>query len=127
MSPKARIVPHLRSLVKDRHEPPVPLVRVGAVPGGADVAPGPPAVACCIAPALDVGVAPCAEGVLQGAVLAEEGVTHGVVALGGVGGAVVVVCWGGVGTWVVRHVLVLVGPFFGDVAVVVFEVWWMRC
>lgn len=80
-------------------------------------------MACCIAPALDVGVAPCAEGVLQGAVLAEERVAHGVVALCCVGGTVVVVCWGGVGAWVVRHVFVLVGPFFGDVAVVVFEVW----
>ena len=74
-----------------------------------------------VSPLFDVGVAPGAERVLDGAVLALEGVAHGEVAFGGVGGAPVVVGGSAVAE-AFGGVLVLVGPLGGDVAVVVLEI-----
>ena len=55
-----------------------------------DVVAHPPRVAGRVAPGLDVGLAPVAEAVEDGAVLGEQRVAHEGVAVGGVGGAVVV-------------------------------------
>lgn len=120
VSPEARVAPVPRRLVDDGHQ--APAVVVLARPLGVDVSPHAPVVARLVAPALDVGVAPGAEGVLDDAVLLEEGVAHGVVAHGGQRVAVVV-AWGRL--WVVEEgwvVLVVVQPLLGDIAVVILEV-----
>lgn len=122
MAPEIRRIPVKTGLVENRHY--APAVVVFARPFGVNVTPHAPAVAGGIAPLLDVGVAPGAEGELDCAVLGEQGVAHCVVAESGFGGAVVVVWWGG-GWGGVAFGVVLVGvcPVLGDGAVVVFEIW----
>lgn len=111
-----------------------------AVPLRVDVAPHAPAVACIVAPVLDVRVAPGAEGVFDCAVLVEERVAHAAESLGGGRGRPVIALRGrlvGYGVYGLAVGLVFVGgptepelwdifplvePLFGDVAVVVLEV-----
>lgn len=75
-----------------------------------------------IAPLLNAGVAPGAEGVLDGAVLVKQGVTHPIVADGRLGLAVAIARgWDDV-VGIFRVVDVLVGPLLGDIAVIILKV-----
>lgn len=84
--------------------------------------PHPPGVASLVAPSLDPSVTPCAQRVLDSAILVEESIPHGVVPLGRPRITVPVPRGRNSIVRVLGIEDVFISPLFGDIAIVVFQV-----